>query len=203
MSNNDKDFQVLKKALESMKVPILTLDTRWYELFADIDKPNYIRDLEEQLNNLMKLQGKLTNDIRDMKALKKKLMMEIMESMDTDTLATKSKNEKRLERNRRLIHEANEKILEYDEELGRLPYLIKEMNENLMVESMRICYERMQLNADSINQLEDWILNTREELKNKILMKQDMEIKNETMYTYMHDLLGPQVMEIFDQRERQ
>lgn len=186
-----------------MKVPILTLDTRWYELFADIDKPNYIRDLEEQLNNLMKLQGKLTNDIREMKALKKKLVMEIMESMDTDTLATKSKNEKRLERNRRLIHEANEKILEYDEELGRLPYLIKETNENLMVESMRICYEWMQLNADSINQLEDWILNTREELKNKILMKQDMEIKNETMYTYMHDLLGPQVMEIFDQRERQ
>lgn len=202
MNSNSRELQVLKKAFENKKIPILTLDTRWHALFPDYDKPSQIKGMEEQLNQLIRLQGKLTTDIRDMKALKKKLMFEIMESMDIDTLATKDKNKKKMEQNRRLIQEANSKIIEYDEELGRLPYLIKEANENLMVESMQICYDRMHRNADEINELEDWILKTRDELKNKILMKQDAELKNETMYTYMHDLLGPQVMEIFDQRDR-
>lgn len=201
MNNSKGNFDALQKSFENKKIPILTLDTRWHELFPEYDKPDYIKGLEEQVNTLIKRQGKLTTDIKEIKALKKKLIHEIIERMDTDTLSTKAENEKKLEQNHKLIQEANEKIAEYDEELGRVPYLIKEANKNLMIESMSICYNQLQMNTKEIQQLEDWILKTREELKDKILMKQDIEKKNETMYTYMHDLLGVEVMEMFDQKE--
>ena len=46
--------------------------------------------------------------------------------------------------------------------------------------------------------LGNWINETRMELKKRILIKQDKETKNTEIYNYMHDLLGPEMMEVFD-----
>lgn len=41
----------------------------------------------------------------------------------------------------------------------------------------------------------------RVELKKKVLIKQDKELKNTEIYSYMHDLLGPDMIEIFDNKK--
>lgn len=201
LANKSNDFENFRLSFKNKKIPILTLDTRWHELFTGLDKPSEVKVLEEQLNDLMKRQGKLTSETKELKVLKKQLMAEIVQSMDTDTLSTKNKNEKKLEQNRRLIQEINEKLNNYEKELGELPYHIKSVNEELMMRSMAICYEELQENFNEIAKLNNWILQTREELKNKILEKRDLEDKNTTMYSYMHDLLGAEVMEIFDKKQ--
>ena len=40
----------------------------------------------------------------------------------------------------------------------------------------------------------------RKELKENVVKKQEMEITNVEIYTYMHDILGPEVIETFDIR---
>ena len=46
--------------------------------------------------------------------------------------------------------------------------------------------------------IRDRINAAREELKNRILAKQDKERRSTELYKYMHNLLGAQIVEIFD-----
>ena len=55
---------------------------------------------------------------------------------------------------------------------------------------------------EMIEQAEAEITALREQLKNTILHKQDMEMRNTEVYKYMHNLLGPDVVEIFDRDHR-
>lgn len=184
--------------VKNKKLPILTLDARWHELFPEEAKGIQMKELEQKVNQLLKMQGKLVNDIKDMKKLKKSLIRDIMVNMDIGTdIIGKSKG-KKLDKNKQFIQELNQKIDIASEKLVEIPYKIKESNEELMAESMRICYDRMQKNNEEISIITSWIAKTRDELKQKILVKQDMESDNTLIYTYMHDILGAEMIEAFD-----
>ncbi|NLJ97573.1 MAG: hypothetical protein GX321_10530 [Clostridiales bacterium] len=191
----DKD---INSKIKNVKVPILTLDSRWHELFPDEKKTRLISELEQKVNDLLKLQGKLVNDIKDMKKLKKTLLKEIVVNMDIKNDIVSRSKEKKLTQNKRLINELNEKIDTSSEQLSELPYKIREANAELLSESIRNCYERIHSNKEELDKISAWIMNTREELKVKILMKHDMEAINEKIYTYLHDILGPEVIDMFD-----
>lgn len=199
MAKKTKEFEfnsIIKNKIA--KIPILTLDARWHELFPEEAKTSRIKDLEQRVNQLLKKQGKLVNDIKDMKKLKNSLMNEIVVNMDFGSDILGKAKEKKLDKNKQYINELNKKIDQAMEELSEIPYKIKEVNEDLMVESMNICYDHLRENKAEIIKIAAWIGEIREELKNKILMKQDMEIMNTQIYTYMHDLLGAELMEVFD-----
>jgi len=189
------DFQ---KVVKNKKLPILTLDTRWHELFTDDEKTAGIKELEQKVNNLLKKQGKLVNDIKDLKRLKNSLFKDIMVNMDIGTDLLGKAKEKKLDKNKQYINEINEKTNIAMDELADIPYQIKEVNEALMSESVEICYNRLENNKDELKKVSDWIAGIRDELKTKILIKQDLETKNTLIYTYMHDILGAEIMEMFD-----
>ena len=71
MSRKD---EIYKPALAGKKIPILTLDNKWHKLFTQKKPDKKLRRLEEELNELLKKQGKLTSEIKDIKKLKKKLL---------------------------------------------------------------------------------------------------------------------------------
>ena len=79
MSRTDNIF---KPALEGKNIPILTLDTKWHQLFTRIEKSMQIINLETELNEMLRRQGKLNNELKEIKVLKKKLMDDIMVSAD-------------------------------------------------------------------------------------------------------------------------
>ncbi|NLO08652.1 MAG: hypothetical protein GX129_02130 [Clostridiales bacterium] len=186
------------KIIKNIKLPILTLDARWHELFPDEIKSFRIKELEQKINRLLKNQGKMVHDIKDMKKLKKSLVSDIVVNMDIkNDLLGKSK-EKKLDQNKRYINELNEKIDKASDRLSELPYKIKEANEELMLESIQSCYERIHVNQDKLDEISEWIKKTREELKQKILEKHDMESANNLIYSYMHDILGSEVIDVFD-----
>lgn len=186
------------KIVKNKQLPILTLDGRWHELFSEDEKTSEIKELEVKVNNLLKKQGKLVNEIKDMKKLKNSLFKDIMVNMDISKDLIGKAKEKKLDKNKQYISELNEKINTAMDDLSEIPYQIKAANEELMVESMNICYDRLTVNNDEIKKIADWIAGIRDELKNKILYKQDMEVKNTQIYTYMHDILGAELMEAFD-----
>lgn len=189
------EFNIVVK---DKKLPILTLDSRWHGLFPDDRKSFRIKELEQRLNGLLKTQGKLVNDIKDMKKLKKTLVSDIVVNMDTENDSKGNSKEKKLDQNKRYINELNEKIDKSSDRLSEIPYKIKEVNEDLLVESIKNCYDRIQYNQEELSKISDWILKTREELKEKIIIKNDMETANNLIYSYMHDILGPDIIEAFD-----
>lgn len=181
--------------LKDKKISILTLEHKWHKLFPHGNKPVSITVLEEEVNECMQREGSLRTDIKDLKKLKKKLMDGIVCNMG----GTEDKKQiKKMEESQRLILEINEKIEDYENELIELPPRLKTANTALMLETMAYCYKQMHENADDIQEIAEWIKNIRIELKKNVLRKQDKELRNKLIYTYMHDIFGPEVIDIFD-----
>ena len=67
-----------------------------------------------------------------------------------------------------------------------------------MIRTMEMCYEVLQVNTKEIEEIGAWINEVRVELKKNIVRKQEKEIKNHELYSYMHDVFGADVVEIFD-----
>lgn len=191
------------EVFKGKKIPILTLDSRWYELFPEDNKPSHIKALEDKLNELMKRQGKLANDMKDLKRLKSKLMDEIIVNMDADDSNQGKQKQKKMSQNQKLILEIGEKMNATEDELADIPYLIKDANEELIIESAKIWYTSLNTNTDNIEEINQWVLRVRDELKEKLLIKQDLEMNNVRIYSYMHDLLGPDVTQAFDETIQQ
>ena len=188
-----------KEALHEKKIPILVLDQKWHRLFAIHGKTDEIKETEQELDGLLARQGKLNSDVKDLKKLKANLMNNIMENMDESASDSDAKQrEKKLEEDKRLIEEINEKIEMAEDELLDLPNLIKEINEELMLLSMDYFYSKLRVNQQEAKEIEDWITQVRIDLKKNIIKKQNREINNREIYSYLHDILGNEVIDIFD-----
>lgn len=193
--------EVYIPALEGKKVPILTLDNKWHQLFTQAETNPKIHELEEQLNELLKRQGKLTTETKEIKKIKTKLMNEIVELMDSLSDAEPNKGQnKQLEDHKRLINECNDKVNSYQDELLDIPKEIDKINHALMLETMEVCYHTLKENTAEIETIAEWVTSVRIELKKKLIRKQEKEIMNQELYTYMHNIFGADVIEIFDMK---
>ena len=195
MAENENKF---KNALTAKNIPILTIDKKFHNLTDAIGKTEDMSSIEEELNDLLKAQGKANTEIKEIKKLKKKLMQEIVENADENSDSSEAEKEKKAEENTRLIAECNEKIEQYEDDIVDLPKMIDEVNKKLMIELMESCYEIMKANEIEIAETAKWISQIRIELKKKLVRKQDMETKNQEIYSYMHDIFGAELIEIFD-----
>ncbi len=192
--------ELYEKALAGKKIPLLTLDNKWYKLFPNLNDYPEIMRLARQLNDLIKKQSRLNTDTKELKALKMRLMQEIVPMVD-EFEQTKDKSlEKRIDDNKRLIEECNEKMDVYQNELLEVPREIDEANHELMLATMEYCYDSMQNNTEEIVKIAKWVAEIRVELKNNLVRKQEKELYNRQMYAYMHDVFGANVIELFDMK---
>lgn len=183
---------VYKPALEGKNIPILPLDNKWYKLLAGLEPTDRLKELEDEIKELLKRQGKVNTETKTIKKLKTKLMNDIVGAIDSDDAANKQAEIKRQ------IEECNSKLDGYQDDIIELPREIRRVNFELMLETMDLCYEAIQDNTQNINEISEWITSIRIELKKNIVRKQERELKNQQMYTYMHDIFGPDVIDIFD-----
>ena len=193
MKNTDE----FRKALEHKKLPLLVLDQKWHRLFAIHGKTDEIRNAETELNNLLARQGKLISDLKDYKKVKNQLMDEIVQNMEGSD-GNASDKEKVRDKDKRMIDELNERIDAAEAELLELPQKMKQVNENLMILSMEYFYAKIKINTQESKEIEEWINQVRIDLKKNIIKKQNRDINNREIYAYLHDICGPQVLDLFD-----
>lgn len=191
-----KENDKFKAAVASKKIPIVTLDNKWHKLWTMIEKPSDVLEKENKLNELLRRQGKLNTESKEIKKLKKKMMDEIVTLMDN----ADSSSEKKVNENKRLIEDCNTKLEQYEEELADLPNDIYSINREIMFETMDQCYNALHVNEKDIDELAEWIAGIRVELKKNVVRKQEMEIQNAVMYSYMHDIFGADVVDLFDMK---
>ena len=99
----NSEYSEVRRMIRSTRIPILTLDNRWHELFPDYKKTNRIKELERQLNELLKKQGKMTDDRKEMKKLKQKLMEEIISNMSEEGGEIGRFKQKKQEKSQKMI----------------------------------------------------------------------------------------------------
>lgn len=194
-----KKQELFTNALQGKKIPVLTLDNKWYRLLNEVGREE-VKPIEEQLNALLKRQGKINTETKDIRKLKKKLMKDIVAMVDKMEETGDRALEKNIETGKRLLEECNEKLKTYQDELMDVPREIDRLNKQLMVLTMQQCYETMQENTDDIQEISNWVTEIRVELKKRLIRKQEMEQKNHDIYAYMHDIFGADVVDIFDMR---
>lgn len=182
-------------ALRGKQIPLLILDQKWHNLFSDTGKTKTIVKLEKKEREYLRRQSRLNQDVKELKSLKEKLMKNIMANMDE--IGQEQESKKLLE-DRRLISEINEKLHLAFAELEELPEELNAVNESLMVETMEYCYEKMRINESEIDVIRKWLEQIREEVKEKAARRQMVEDKNREIYSYMHDIFGANIIEIFD-----
>lgn len=192
----EKDFRAF---LQGKKLPVCVLDEKWHKLFALKGKPEHIAEQEAVLNELIKRQGQLNHEVKELKKLKAKLMQNIVENME----GTHAENEgqisaKKLDEDKRLIDEINEKLAAHEDEMLELPREIARVNKELMLLTVEYCYEKLRVNLEEAKEITDWITQVRIDLKKNIIKKQNREINTRQIYAYMHDIFGADMMDVFD-----
>ncbi len=197
MGRKEEEYEHI---LQDKKIPLLTLDNKWHMLFGTAETTLTIKRLEEQLNNLLKKQGRLNTETKDIRRLKKRLMDEIVPTVDELGQGHDAALEKKLDDNKRLINDCNAKLADYKDELMELPGEIERVNYKLMLATMDVCYEKLKENTAEIDEIGDWITKIRIELKKKIIRKQEKEQQNQELYHYMHAIFGAEVINIFDMK---
>lgn len=185
-----------ENALKGKNVPVLVLNNKWHRIFDFMEPDKTIKKMEEELNSLLKKQGRLNTQLKDLKKVKKKLMDGIVDEMHKED----SFSEKKREESKRLIEECNRKLEECEDELLGLPREIQQVNHELMIHTMELCYQVLKGNEKEIIEIAEWINRIRVELKKNVVRKQQKEVANQEMYAFMHDVLGANVIELFDMK---
>ena len=194
-----KSSKEFENAIRNKKVPILVLDQKWHRLFAIHGKTDEIKEAEANLNALLARQGKLNNDLKEYKKLKNKLMDNIVQNMDgSNKEITDEQRQKNQDDDKRLIDELNQKTEAAEEELLEIPKQINAENSTLMLLSMEYFYSKIRVNQEEAQEIDAWIKQVRVDLKKNIIKKQNREINNREIYNYLHDILGPEVLDLFD-----
>lgn len=194
----ESSYENFENLVDLKKIPILPLDNRWHQLFPDNLKTPRIKKLEKEVMNLVKRESGVSREIKSLVGLKKKLMKEIVDNMEETDDENEKLRQKKLDASRKLIEDINNKNTELENEKYQLPYRLMKVNEELLMESIENCYSRLSNNEMQIEALGEWIDKTRIQLKRNVVIKQDKTDENNNIYGYMHDMLGREVMEIFD-----
>ncbi len=192
-----KTEEEFKKALSNKNIPILVLDQKWHRLFAIHGKTDEIKETEAEVSELLALQGKINNELKKLKKIKSQLMDDIVQNMD-DENDNSAEREKKRQENKKLIDEVNEKIAEEEDRLLEIPKEIKDANERLMILSMDYFYSKIRVNHTEAQEIEEWIAQVRIDLKKNIIRKQNRTINNKEIYSYLHDIFGAEVLDLFD-----
>lgn len=195
MSRTDDIF---KPALEKTRVPILTLDNNWHKLFTQTGASHEIKKLEKKLNELLKEQGKVNAEEKKLKAVKRKLMDEILQLADRYDGQRDEAVQKTMDRQKEMVEECNKRLEDLAEENQDIPQEIEEVNYRLMLKTMELCYKRLEENRKEIEYYDKWIQDIRVQLRENIIRKQERETSTYELYSYMHNIFGANVIDIFD-----
>ncbi len=185
------DFQ---SAIAKIKVPMLILDQKWHRLFALGGKPENVKELETKENDLLKRDAELKKELKDLKKVKENLMSSVMSNME----GTSDLVSKKLDDDKRLLEECKQRIESAEDELKDLPAQTDEINRELMMATMDYCYDKLRTNSTEAEEITNWIKDIRVQLKKNVIRKHNREINNKEIYSYMHDVFGMEVLNLFD-----
>jgi chromosome segregation ATPase len=184
--------------LRRNKISVLTLDERWNSLFRDIERTPIIIRCEENLNNRIKEQAKLTAEQKDVRAEKKRLLKRIMEltpdAFDRESAAARDE----IAECEAKVRALKEREPEIEERLFGMRGEIDEANRMLLENAVSYIYRCIKESRERAQELDARIQDLRGELRDAISEKERLSESSGEAYLSLHDLLGARQMEELD-----
>lgn len=194
MAKRKYDIVTKEEIIELIKksrLPVLTLDRKWLNIFNTDEKSDEIAILEKKVNTSLKSQGTINTKRDELIGLKKTLMKEIVSNMDAEE---NSRARKKVDKSKELIEDINDELLLLQDKELDVPSNINNANALLAYQSLEEIYNKIKKNDDDIDSLEKWIDETRIELKKRILVREKKREENELMDKYISDTFHPEVV---------
>lgn len=194
MAKREYDIVTKEEIIELIKksrLPVLTLDRKWLNIFNTDEKSDEIAILEKKVNTSLKSQGTINTKRDELIGLKKTLMKEIVSNMDAEE---NSRARKKVDKSKELIEDINDELLLLQDKELDVPSNINNANALLAYQSLEEIYNKIKKNDDDIGSLEKWIDETRIELKKRILVREKKREENELMDKYISDTFHPEVV---------
>ncbi|MBD5551012.1 MAG: coiled-coil domain-containing protein 22 [Lachnospiraceae bacterium] len=195
MSRTD---DIYKPALADVDLPILTLDNNWHRLFTQTGETPEIKRLEKQLNKQLKEQGRVNEEKKKLRAVKRKLMDEIIQLADRYGGSRDKDIEKVMDHHKQMVEECSSRLKALEQDDLGIQEQMKEVNYQLMLRTMEVCYKRLEENQEEIKSCDDWIREMREELRKMVIRKQGSETNTYELYSFMRNIFGRDAINIFD-----
>lgn len=192
--NSRLDRRILRKN----NISLLLLDERWNKLFVNNQKTPEITACEEKLTGLLKTQARLLAEEKDNAADKKKYMDMILKLTPAVFDAGDTAAKEEMQNCEKEIKRLNEKSAENQEELDSIPDKLKDVNLELLENTVKAVYFKIRAEQKRVDELSALIAETRERLKAYIEEKETLSQDHTDTYSYFHDLLGGEELERLD-----
>lgn len=172
-------------------LPVLTLDRRWLGVFSNEEKSSKIKTLEEKVNKSLRSQGSINSKREDLLRLKKTLMKEIMSNMDAKE---NSRAQKKVIKSKELIEDINKELVILEDKELDVPSNLDYANAQLAFQSIEEIFDRFEDNDEDIESLNEWIEETRIEMKKRILLREKRMEENEKLEKFLNNTFQPEIL---------
>lgn len=192
-----KDFNIDFNILAKRNIPILINNKEWKKLFENVNDKK-IEGYKDALNQLLQEQKQTDRELVRLKKEKKKIMLKILNLSDEANNSNNAYAIELLEQSQSNVIDINTKLEELTFRSETIPREIREVNFNLLKETIQRSYKELQENEEQFNAVNNEINEMREKLKSLIEQKHDFEERINTTYRFLHGLLGNEEMEKLD-----
>lgn len=195
-----KDEMVIdKQDIQLNRLPLLHKDQNWISIFGNIkDKEikkylDEVISLENEEKELTQVLEKLENDKRQ----SMNMILKISDSINTDK---KKENIKLLDEHKEMLLNLNDKIDEVLFRIELIPEKIRETNFQLLNATIKKGYENLSKKEEELSKVVDELDEVNERMKELV----EKKIRNESwidgIYTFMHRLLGNDIIDDLDRK---
>ncbi|SHI09257.1 hypothetical protein [Sporanaerobacter acetigenes] len=194
-----KDIDLDENIILKNKIPILIEDENWIKLFSDVDD-KYIINHKEELEELLKEQKKIENEISSLQKEKLKCMKMILGISDAVNNEEKVESVSLLDEYSGKIYEINDKLDDLTFQLETIPKQIREANYELLKATVKYGYRELKIKEKKLEETTEELEELKERLKELINEKHDYEEWVSGTYTFLHGMLGSKEMEKLDKQ---
>lgn len=191
----DQEEEQFLARFREVEAPILILDERWLRIFPDNYKTKEILRLEREMREALKYQARLTENIKDAEDKKKKLMDRIIRFMNAAQVS--AEEAKKQEKSQEYIKNINLELEDLELKYEQMPDHIKDLNRQLLIESLRVCYRRMKENKEQLDEQKLLVMEAKKVLEQRQEKRRQLHIENEHIFTFMHKIFGRSIIELF------
>lgn len=189
----------IKAVLDTKKMPIVLLDPLWHTI-RDTLVTSFIEEREKNLQELLKEQGKLNNELKQYTVVKQNLLKQILEVSDAIQENKLDGQVEKLDTLHKSVLATNEKITDIEQKIPEIEETIEKINKEIILEIILMGYEKIHVYKGQNKILEEEINILREQVVEKTNIKKNNELVLRGVYKYMHSIIGHQTIEQIDQR---
>ena len=189
--------------LRKNRIPLLTDEPEWVRLFGSVNnrqiqsaKDNLIQAIKEEKE--LEAHGK---EIQKKKSNHMKMILEVSNALNNEDNKDKERNIKLLDRYKDEILKINEEVDEIKYRLESFPKEIREANFQLLSASVQYGYEELKHKEKEFNKAVEELDSLRIKLREALKNKHDNEEWINATYSFLHGILGSEVIDKLDREK--